>query len=332
MSKKKRASLQDIADQVGVTKMTVSRFLRDPTQVSQQTSARISEALEILAYIPNRAPKMLASAKSCMIGVLIPSLTNLVFSEVIRGIELVTAAEGYQTVLSHYGYSAQKEESLIASLLSYNIDGLLLSEAVHTEKTLKLIEHAGIPVVEMMDLNTPPIMQAVGFNNIEAAKAMVEAMIAKGHRHIVYLGARMDLRTQLKMQGYTQTMVAHHLTPQHMTTEEASSFSLGAQLLNQAKAAFPDMDGVFCTNDDLAIGALFECLRQGMAIPQQIAIAGFHGHDVGQAMFPRLASVITPRKAIGRVAATELIARLNGVPQTDSAIDLGFEISFGDSI
>ena len=97
--KKKRPVLQDVADRVGVTKMTVSRFLRNPEQVSVALRGKIAAALDELGYIPNRAPDILSNATSRAIGVLLPSLTNQVFAEVLRGIESVTDAHGYQTML-----------------------------------------------------------------------------------------------------------------------------------------------------------------------------------------------------------------------------------------
>lgn len=107
---KKRPVLQDVADLVGVTKMTVSRYLRNPEQVSEALRGKIAVALDELGYIPNRAPDILSNATSRAIGVLLPSLTNQVFSEVLRGIESVTDAFGYQTMLAHYGYKPEMEE------------------------------------------------------------------------------------------------------------------------------------------------------------------------------------------------------------------------------
>lgn len=108
--KKKRPVLQDVADRVGVTKMTVSRFLRNPEQVSVALRGKIAAALDELGYIPNRAPDILSNATSRAIGVLLPSLTNQVFAEVLRGIESVTDAHGYQTMLAHYGYKPEMEQ------------------------------------------------------------------------------------------------------------------------------------------------------------------------------------------------------------------------------
>lgn len=332
MTKKKRPTLQDVADRVGVTKMTVSRYLKDPAQVSAAAGEKIALALDELGYIRNRAPDILSNAKSHAIGVLLPSLTNQVFAEVLRGIEQVTEAAGYQTMLAHYGYSAKVEEERIASLLSYNVDGLILSESYHTARTLKMIQTAGVPVVEIMDVCSSCIEQAVGIDNIAAARAMVEAMIARGYRHIVYLGARQDVRTLQRQQGYAAAMQLHGLMPRSLLTERASSYSLGADLLAEALDKYPELDGIFCTNDDLAVGAIFECQRRGIAVPGRIGVAGFHGHDIGQAIVPRLASVITPRKAMGQVAAERLLARLRGEPIGDRTLDLGFELKLGESL
>ena len=251
-TRKRRPTLQDIADLTGVTKMTVSRYLRDPSAVAEGTRERIAAAVEELGYIPNRAPDMLSNATSKAIGILIPSLSNQVFSAVIHGIEAVTRPAGYQTLLAHYGYSPEREEEQVASLLSYNVDGLILSDTQHTERTRKMIATAGIPVVETMDLPLSPIDMVVGMDHRAAARAMVTEMLRRGRRKVIYLGARLDVRTQLRMEGYYQAMADFGLTGQHLLTEQSSSFTLGGELLAQAMARFPDLDGLFCTNDDLA--------------------------------------------------------------------------------
>jgi len=330
--KKKRPTLQDIADRVGVTKMTVSRCLRDPAQVSEAIREKVEQAVEDLGYIPNRAPDILSNAKSNAIGVLVPSLTNQVFAEVIRGIESVTTPAGYQTMIAHYGYSEELEEQSIASLLSYNVDAIILSENVHTDKARKMLQTASIPVVEIMDSYSPRIEQAVGFDNTQAAKEMTKAMLAQGREHIAYFAARMDERTRLKMEGYRQALAEVGKAEITLQTEAASSFTLGSKLLGEVLDKYPYVDGIFCTNDDLAIGALYECQRRGISIPEQMAIAGFHGHDISQVMIPKLATVLTPREEIGKVAAQQLIERLKGSQEWPACIDLGYQIELGESI
>jgi len=330
--KKKRPVLQDVADRVGVTKMTVSRFLRTPDKVSAAVRVKIAAALDELGYIPNRAPDMLSNSTSRAIGVLLPSLTNQVFAEVLRGIEDIVDANGYQTILAHFGYKPEREEERLESMLSWNIDGLILTERTHTPKTLKMIEVAGIPVVELMDSVSPCLDIAVGFDNFEAARQMTAAIIARGYRHVAYLGARLDERTLIKQQGYQQAMLDAGLIPRSVMVMSASSYSTGAELLRQARLEYPELDSIFCTNDDLAIGAAFECQRQGLRIPNDIAIAGFHGHDIGQVMEPRLASVLTPREQMGRLGAERLLARIRGEEVSPKILDLGFTLSPGGSI
>ncbi|MDR7343983.1 LacI family gluconate utilization system Gnt-I transcriptional repressor [Pantoea alhagi] len=330
--KKKRPVLQDVADRVGVTKMTVSRYLRNPQQVSAALGAQIAVVLDELGYIPNRAPDMLSNATSRAIGVLLPSFTNQVFADVLRGIESVTDAAGYQTLVGHFGYNPEKEELQLRSLLGWNIDGLILTERTHTPASLRMIETAGIPVIEMMDSVSPCLDMAVGFDNVEAARQMTRAILAKGHRHTVYLGARLDERTLQKQQGYALAMREAGLEPHSVMMEEASSFSAGAMLLSEARRRYPQTDSLFCTNDDLAIGAMFECQRQGLRVPQQMAIAGFHGHDIAHVVTPRLATVLTPRDRMGREAAALLLARIGGESRTHQPVDVGFEIEEGESI
>ncbi len=330
--KKKRPVLQDVADRVGITKMTVSRYLRNPEQVSAALREKIAVALDELGYIPNRAPDMLSNATSRAIGVLLPSLTNQVFADVLRGIETVTDAAGYQTLLSHFGYNQQKEELQLRSLLGWNIDGLILTERTHTPATLRMIETAGIPVIEMMDSVSPCLDMAVGFDNVEAARQMTHAILAKGHRHTVYLGARLDERTLQKQRGYEIAMEEAGLKANSVMMEDASSFTAGAELMRAAQQRYPATNGLFCTNDDLAIGALFECQRQGLRVPQDMAIAGFHGHDIAQVVNPPLATVLTPRERMGREAAAMLLARIGGDEREFAPLDVGFEILQGGSI
>lgn len=330
--KNKRPTLQDVADLVGVTKMTVSRSLRNPDQVSAPLQTKIAEALEDLGYIPNRAPDILSKSKSHAIGVLLPSLTNQVFAEVIRGIESVVEPAGYQTMLAHYGYSKEAEEARIATLLSYSVDGLIISESYHTERVRKMLAVAGIPVIEIMDSVSPPIEQAIGIDNEAAAYAMTEFMIKKGRRKIVYFAARMDQRTLFKIKGYETAMLDNGLTPLCLKTNSASSFTLGATFLKDALQQQPDTDGIFCTNDDLAIGALYACQKAGIKVPQDIGIAGFHGHDISRAMVPLLTTVITPREEMGRLAAEHLLSRLQGNPVSQRIIDLPFKIEAGESV
>lgn len=132
-----RISLQDIATLAGVTKMTVSRYIRSPKKVARETGERIAQIMEEINYIPNRAPAMLLNAQSYTLGVLIPSFQNQLFADILAGIESVTSGHNYQTLIANYNYNRDSEEESVINLLSYNIDGIILSEKYHTLRTVR---------------------------------------------------------------------------------------------------------------------------------------------------------------------------------------------------
>ncbi len=331
-NKKTRTTLQDVADQVGVTKMTVSRYMRNPESVAEKTRVKIAAAIEEMGYIENRAPAMLSKSSSRAIGILLPSLSNQIFASFVQGIEIVTKANGYETLLAHFSYDELEEERKIASLLSYQVDGLILTESNHTQRTLQMIQNAGIPVVETMELPAQPIDMAVGLDHEDASYSAVKRMLDTGKRTIVYFGARLDTRTKLRMQGYDRAMTEAGLESRHVLTGEHSSYSLAHELLAQALEIYPDMDGVFCTNDDVAIGTILSAQQRGIQIPQQLAVVGYNALDIGQAISPKLTSVDTPRFEIGKKSAELLIARLKGEAQAEQVVDMGYEITAGESV
>ena len=332
MSKSRRTTLQDIADVVGMTKMTVSRFLKDPNLVAESSRKDIQTAIDKLGYIPNKAPNILSKGRSHAIGVLFPSISNHVFDEVLRGIESITEPAGYQIMIAHYAYSPELEEKRISSLLGYHVDGLILSESVHSQNTLRMIDSSGVPVTEIMDTCTKPIQQAVGFDNLDAAKQMTLNMLNKGYKNIAYIGAKGDIRDLLRQQGYEEAVLSYQLTPLIFRSPEFSSIRLGSEILDDILSIEPKVDGVICTNDDVAMGMLLSCKRKGIKVPDELGITGMHGHDMGQLYSPALASVITPRFRIGQVAAEQLLARIDGLEEIETYIDLGFTLDEGESI
>ncbi|KIN10324.1 LacI family DNA-binding transcriptional regulator [Vibrio mytili] len=331
-SKKSRTTLQDIAEHVGVTKMTVSRYMRNPDSVAEKTREKIASAIETMGYIENRAPAMLSKSSSKAIGILLPSLSNQIFASFVQGIEMVTKANGYETLLAHFSYDELEEERKIASLLSYQVDGLILTESHHTQRSVQMIKNSGIPVVETMELPENPIDMAVGLDHEDASYCVVKRMLGSGKRTIAYFGARLDTRTQLRMRGYDRAMTEAGLEPKHVLTGEHSSFSLAHDLLARALETYPNLDGVFCTNDDIAIGTILSAQQRGIQIPQQLAVVGYNALDIGQTISPKLTSVDTPRLEIGKKSAELLIARLKGEAPSTLVVDMGYDITAGESV
>lgn len=151
MQKPRRPTLQDVASLVGVTKMTVSRYLKNRHRVAKETGERIQIALDELGYIPNRVPDILSNRSSRTLGVVLPSLKHPVFQQVIEGVEKAAEESGYDIMVTHSGFESESEELRIQTLLSFNVDGLILAESEHSVRSLKMMETAGIPFVDVLD-------------------------------------------------------------------------------------------------------------------------------------------------------------------------------------
>jgi LacI family gluconate utilization system Gnt-II transcriptional activator len=328
-----RISLQDIASLAGVAKMTVSRYLRSPNQVAPATQQKIARIMEEINYIPNRVPEMLLNAKSYTIGVLIPSFKNQLFADLLAGIDSITSDSHYQTLIANYNYQQDCEEKQIINLLSYNIDGIILAEKKHTIKAVKYLHSAKIPIVEVMDTEGSCLDMEIGFNNRQAAYDMTKTMLEQGKKKkIIYLGSQDDLRDERRFMGYCQAMQEHQLPCHRVNPRSISSLQLGAHMLESALKEHPDLDGIFCTNDDIAVGALLFCQRQQISVPEQISIAGFHGLEIAKEMQPRLASVITPRFMIGKTAAELLLKKIHDTEYQPGSVNLGYQIYCGQTL
>lgn len=327
-----RISLQDIATLAGVTKMTVSRYLRTPERVAPETGAKIAKIIEEINYIPNRTPEMLLNAKSYTLGVLIPSFKNQIFADLLSGIESATKAGNYQILTSNFNYDKHVEEEQIINLLSYNIDGILLTEKSHTLRAEKYLRAARIPIVEVMDSEGSCLDMQVGFNNYNAGYDMTRTLLSKGRTRIIYFGSQDDKRDEARYQGYHRAMMQSGVEARRVNPKVISSQKLGAEIMENALTLYPDLDAIFCTNDDLALGALVWCLRKKIPVPEQIAIAGFHGLDISREMYPTMASVITPRYDIGYTAAELLLKKIATPDFSTKTVCLDYQIFIGETI
>ncbi|WP_413741605.1 LacI family DNA-binding transcriptional regulator [Sodalis sp. RH15] len=329
--KPQRVTLQDIAALAGVTKMTVSRYLRTPEKVAPDTAARIAAILAEVNYQPDPENRSLASNQLPRIGVLIPSFNNQIFADLLAGIESVTTPQGFRTLVVNYDYDRDREEEQIANILNFPVAGLILTETIHTLRAEKYLHAADIPVAEVMDMTAGSGRINVGFDNKQAAHDMTRMLLASGKRRIIYFGSMSDDRDQKRYHGYCQAMADACLPTGRLIPNKVSSVLMGTGMMTMARQMYPDLDGILCTNDDLAVGVLQECLASGIRVPEEIGIAGFHGLDIGQVTQPKLASVVTPRFEMGRVSTEILIRKIKGI-STIEQIDLHYRLSPGGTL
>jgi LacI family transcriptional regulator, gluconate utilization system Gnt-I transcriptional repressor len=323
-----RTTLAAVAARAGVSTMTASRALNQPDLVSDEVRLRVEQAVAALGYVPNRAARALASSQSNVIVVLVPSLSNFVFNAVIDGIQEVVDAANYQLLIGNTRYSDAEEEKLLSTYLQSNPMGILLSGLTHSPRVEQLLATSGVPVVSMMDLSTNPAQLSVGFSQHEAGRTMTRYLIEKGHKRIGFIGAQLDERTLSRAAGYRKAMQEAGLADERLEVmaPDASSIALGAELLGRMLAQAPDCEAIFCCNDDLAHGAIYQCQRRGIEVPEQLAICGFNDLPASAWMKPSVTTISTPRYRIGYEAATLLRNVIAGRTPAVGQIDLGFTL------
>ena len=324
-----RPTLADVAAAAGVSSITVSRTIRSPHMVSAKARERVLSAIDRLGYTPDLAASVLASKTSSTIGFLVPSLSNNVFADVLRAVYDGLEGARYVVQIGNFRYSALKEEALIRSFLTQKPAGLILSGLDQSAAALRLLEQASCPVVQIMDHGRPPLDMSVGFSHSDAAEAAVEHLLSCGYRRIGFLGARMDPRTQQRLQGFrTACQRAGVLDEARVVTTPASSeVGIGRQLLEDLLCRAPDTDAVLCNNDDLAVGALMEAQRRNISVPQEFGICGFNDIEMARHIYPSLTTVATPRYEIGAQAIRMILAEIAEAGSvTDRVLDVGFQV------
>ncbi len=325
--------LTEVAKLAGVSPITASRFFRNPEALSPAKRERVENAARELGYVPNLAARALASQRTEVVGVLIPSLTNNVFNDVLRGIYDASEGSRYTIQFVNTRYSIFQEEKLLRLFQAQKPAGLIVTGINQTEDSLSVMRGMDCPIVQIMELGPDPVDMMVGFSHYDAAFAAVSHLVEQGHKRIGFIGARMDPRVQRRLEGYRAAMKAADLFDENLvlTTSTPTAVTLGGTLLADLLSRAPDIDSVFCINDDLALGVLFECQRRGIPVPGRIAIVGFNDMEFMASAVPSLSSVRTNRYEMGREAVTMLIEAIEGRRPEKPVVDLGFELMIRQS-
>ena len=328
-----RPTLSEVARLSGVSPITASRALRGITTVAPALALKVHEAALQLGYVANPAARALASAQGQSIVVLIPSLSNQLFIDTLEAIHDVMRPRGLEVLIGNSHYNINEEENLIRNYLAYQPRGMLLTGFERTEAARRLLANSGVPCVHMMELDATAGVASVGFSQEQAGAVAARHLLSRGRKRLAYVAAQLDPRVLQRGDGFRQTLqAAGCFDPAlQLMAPVPSSIGLGGELFNDLLRRHPDVDGIFFCNDDLAQGAILEASRQGLKIPEQVAMVGFNDLPASAHLVPRLTSIRTPRAAIGRQAAHLLLGLLDGKPAVHSTQDLGFELVVRES-
>ncbi len=328
IDKKQKAGLSHIAEAAGVSRMTVSRVLREKEGFSEATRVKVMREVEKSGYLPNRLATTFSQADaSTLVGVCVPRLSSHFFGLVLESVNRTFQRLGYQTIVGTHNQSLTEEELWLKNILEWRPCGVLLSSNQHSPGTLKLLKDSGTPVVEFWNLNNTPKDFSVGFNEYTCGVEMAQHAISRGYRRAALLGSAMDWEAGrlARFKGFTDYFENGDgevvLTEKLNDTPGFYSGYYGTEnLLNQSV----EIDMIYFQDDTMALGGLSWCQRQGIPVPDQIGIAGWGNHEAASIYTDRLTTTSVPMRKIGKLAAEimvsqlqqETVKKINVVPTT----------------
>ena len=305
-------TLEDVAAEAGVSRMTVSRVLNGQGGASPKTRQHILEIAQRLKYRPNAAARGLRARKSSIIGVIVPDISNPFFPEIFRGAESVAQPEGYTLMLSNVVESADREAEVLEKLLNQRVDGLIWCSARMEDAALfETLKSAGNVV--LVNRKCPiELASSVAVDYALGARLAVRHLMEIGARRIgIVAGPEWAFGAKERLSGVEAAL--HDKGMKAIATMFCDPTIEGGQqaaatLLSQA----PDLDSLICYNDLTAIGALHVCRNLEIDVPGDIALLGFDDITMASLVTPPITSLGVEKYELGRAAMSLLLKRIQG--------------------
>jgi LacI family transcriptional regulator, galactose operon repressor len=323
-----RASAKDVARLAGVSTATVSRALNSPDDVDTDTRRRVETAIEQLRYVPHGAARALRSRRSKMIGAVVPSFDYALYARTTSALQAVLDERGYALVLATHYYDLATEVRVTEQLITHRVDAFAFVGLDHDPRLYALLNNYGRPYVLTWGVDPSGMHPSIGFDNRAATYEMTSYLIDLGHRRFGLISAPTagNDRARERGAGVRAALTAHGLTlPDAYVQYGSISLASAAQCMEKLLALRQRPTAVVATNDVFAVGAMMKCRELGVRIPEDVAITGVDNTDLGATQTPPLTSIRTPIVEVGRRAALQLIARLEGQP-VDLQQTLPFEL------
>jgi len=305
---KPRVRLRDIAEDLGLAVITVSKAIRDHPDISKRTKARVQERVRELKYQSNWAARSLATGKSFSIGVIVPDLVHPFFAEVVKGISEEVRPEGYSVMIASSEEDPKMERQQIEFFLGRQADAVILASVEPTIELIKMIESRGVPFALIDRRVENAQCNFVGVDDERIGQMATEHLIEVGCKRIAHIRGP-EISTGIgRVKGYREALEAHHMKvrPEYIVSRDSSDTradTSGYEAMKQLLAMTPVPDGVVCYNDPTALGAIKAIAEAGLRIPQDIAIIGAGNDRYASELRVPLSTIDQRHHTIGHRAA-----------------------------
>jgi LacI family transcriptional regulator len=314
---KARSGAKDVALLAGVSTATVSRVLNNSPSVDPATRQKVLDAAAKLRYVPHGAARTLRSHRSKMVGAIVPSFDYALYARTTSALQQRLDEHGYALVLAEHHYELAVETRIAGQLVEHGVDAFMLVGLDHEQELFSLLSDYGRPYVLTWGVDAMQRHPSIGFDNRAATYQVTKHLIGLGHKRIALLSGPLpgNDRARARGEGVRTALAEHGLDlPDAYVAYAPISLAAAEAGMNRLLAAPERPTAVVATNDVFAVGGMMACRKAGIRIPEDLSITGVDNTDLGATQTPGLTSVATPITEIGRAAAEQLVARLEGQP------------------
>jgi len=307
---KQRPTILDVAKKAGVSKSTVSLVLQGNEAVKDETRKTVRQAMADIGYVYNRSAATLRSASSGLVGLVINDLRNPFFTEFAALFQMELARNGFATVLANSDEDPKLQSQMISSLIEHGVSGFIISPSYGAEaETLAVLESANTPTLQVFrsldrERGSFPFLAP---DYLRGGRIAAEHLIAEGCKRIAFLGG-LEGRpvTQERMSGYLTVLKERGMEPLVLTGQATRSF--GKKMAADIRRNHPDVDGIICFNDLVALGVLSACPALGVAAGEDIKIVGFDDIEDGRDSYPPLTTVSCNIPDFAKSTAAQIVS------------------------
>ncbi|MDI3089994.1 LacI family DNA-binding transcriptional regulator [Priestia megaterium] len=326
------ATIRDVAAKAGVSAATVSRIINNKGQATPETIARVHAIIKELGYKPNVVARSLTSRKSNTIALLVPTISNPFFPELARGVEDVANSYGLNIFLCNTDDEREKVNNYLVSLRERYVDGVIINSLNLTNEDLEELHSNGIPTITLDRTFANHEFSSISVKHRIGAQLATKHLIDIGCKRIGLIrGPEDDFTAVQRMWGYRDYVKEFDWFDQSWIALGDFSVKSGYLCMKELFQRHPDIDGVFASNDLMAIGLLKAAHEWGRKVPDELAIIGFDGIDMSQYTNPPISTIKQPSYEMGKMAMEELL-RLIKKPESDiNKIELDVELILRES-
>jgi LacI family transcriptional regulator len=327
-------TIYDVAREANVSMATVSRVVNGNPNVKPTTRKKVQEAIDRLGYRPNAVARGLASKKTTTVGVIIPDISNIFYSELARGIEDIATMYKYNIILSNSDQNKDKEFHLLNTMLGKQVDGIVFMSGNITEEHVEEFEKSPVPIVLAASVESTNTVPAVTIDVEQAAYDAVTEFANKGHKKIAFVTGPLNepINGEKKLNGYKRAIEDAGLSyNEELVIEGDYTYDSGIEGFERIHELADKPTAVFVGTDEMALGVIHSAQDLGYSIPNDFEIISFDNTRLALMVRPQLTSVVQPMYDIGAVAMRLLTKFMNKENVEEQIVTLPHRIEFRHS-